>query len=110
MVNEIKVTNMIMSGKLPFKKINYEKIISESDLKWFIPCNENQVQMISTQFKKKNEKTRRNKQRCVYITVWNSGAINITGLTSIEEGEKYFKIIKKEIKKINEKQKKKEEK
>ena len=99
---DLRVTNVICSGWLPIKKkLNFRSIIINSKLIWFVATPDYCTPILSTRFLREKAKSNvRKKQKQVYISLWTSGAINMTGLKSLQEGKKYYKIIEKELKRL----------
>lgn len=100
--NTMKITNMVVSGRLPLKKkINYSTIVKKSKLLWQI-ANEDVSPILSIRFYREKKKLNVHKKRkSVYASIWNSGAINIVGVKSLSEAEKYYTIIFKELLRID---------
>jgi len=102
MKNNLKVSNMIMSGRIPvkrkFKIEEVNKLINR--LNWFLPREDNI--MFSKQFKyrKKVELNVHKQQKNPYVSIWYSGAIVIVGLRSKKEGNEIYDLVIKDLKQI----------
>jgi len=101
MKNNLKIVNMIVSGKIPLKKRMTTKDQSNIIMKcdWFSP-RENMT-MISKQFdyRKKKMLNVHKKQKNPYVTVWCSGAIVIVGLKNRKEANDIHDLVIKDLKK-----------
>jgi hypothetical protein len=102
--NKLKITNIIMTGRLPVKhKLDFSKIIMNSKYKWFIATPENSTPICSTRFMREEENKNVFKHtKQIYISLWNSGAINFCGLKSFKEGYKYYNLIQTELRRLKE--------
>jgi TATA-box binding protein (TBP) (component of TFIID and TFIIIB) len=97
----LKVQNMVFTGKLPFKrKFTYDelnRLIHEGMMNWNIINEE-----ISPRLQARIEKeglTVTNKKRTACISVWCSGAVNIAGVTSKKEAQRYCELAFEDIRK-----------
>ncbi len=88
-VIELKISNIVMHGKLPFKHKPRESelrhLINNSNLFWNL-TNEEITPLLTIYFEK------------TYVSVLSSGAVHMAGLKSIEDGHKYCSIILHELK------------
>ena len=102
-MNKLRITNIIMTGKLPIvNRLNFKNIIQNSKYVWFIPTPETCTQVCSTKFLREDGVNVAKHRKCVYISLWASGSINLVGLKSFKEGYKYYDLILKELKRIGE--------
>jgi len=101
MKNNLRIVNLIVSGKIPIKRkfklteVNY--LINNLD--WFSP-REDQI-MFSKQYnyRKKKILNVHKKQKNPYVTIWFSGAIVIVGLKNKKEGNEIYDLVIKDLKK-----------
>ena len=101
MKSNLKVVNLIVSGKIPLKrklKVNeFDKLILKCG--WFLPREK--MILLSKQFnyRKKVELNVHKKQKNPYVTIWFSGAIIIVGLKNKKEASDIYDLVIKDIKK-----------
>ena len=86
----LRVSNLVMSGKIPLDhKLDFGDFISRLD-GWFV-VNEELSPIVQKRYERQDgTRPRRHhyRRRCsVTVSIWPSGAINIVGLRSVEEGE-----------------------
>jgi len=90
----LKISNMVISGRMPFKhKLKYKEIcniIRKSDLNWSI-INEEISPIIRRFAEKSNYITVRKKKGNQHVSIWTSGAIVITGITTKSEANFLYK-------------------
>jgi len=99
---DLRIVNIICSGRLPIKKkLDFKKIIQKSKFIWQV-CNEEISPILSTRFYRTDEERLnvQKKKKSIYVSVWYSGAINIVGVLSLEEAEKYYNKVVSELKRI----------
>ena len=77
------------------------KIVKESNFHWVIN-NENISPILSTKFPRedKTDLNLNKKVKNVCVNIWFTGAVNIVGVLSLEEAQKYFDIVLAEIQRI----------
>ena len=97
----LRVTNMVVSGKIPTKKkLDYGFIIERSKFLWLLR-NEDMSPILSVRFERESkEKNVHKKTKSVYISLWPSGAINLVGVRSLQEAKKFYEKITKELLRI----------
>jgi len=101
-MNELKiplrVTNIVMTGKLPIDhKLDFRKFIASLD-GWQV-INEHMSPIVQKSYIR-NDGTiarRTNRKSRVSVAIWTSGALNITGLRSLEEGREILNKAVKEM-------------
>lgn len=100
MVDETRIVSILATAKLPLtSKLKFNDIIDESNLDWII-LNEDRSPMLNVNFMLP-EKTASGKPRKVNIAVWAGGHVTINGAVSKEECDNYFRIVCKELRRIN---------
>jgi len=103
MKNNLKVVNMVVSGKIPIKKPMslkiFEKLIDKYN--WFLPREDNI--MLSKQFNYRKLKALNvhKRQKNPYVTIWCSGSIIIVGLKNRQEANDIYNFVIKELKSIS---------
>lgn len=103
MMNNLRVCNLIVSGKLPIKKDKItQKQVDELIFKcgWFLPREDNIMFSKQYNYRKKGILNVHKKQKNPYVTVWFSGSIVIVGLKSRKEGNDIYDLVIKDFKKI----------
>lgn len=100
MKNNLRIVNMIVSGKIPLKKRMTTKNQSDMIMRcdWFSPRED--MIMISKQFnyRKKKILNVHKKQKNPYVTIWCSGAIVIVGLKNRKEANDIYDLVIKNLK------------
>ena len=87
MERNLKVSNVVVTGKIPLKKqLDYKKIIQKSRWLWQIN-NEEMSPILSVRFIKKGDNVHK-KRKSAYVSIRHSGAINIVGVLSMKEALK----------------------
>ena len=100
MKDNLRITNLIVTGDLPFKqRLDYKKIIKKSALNWEIN-NEDMSPILSVRFYRENGINVHKRRKCIYSSIWHSGKINIVGLRSMKEAKETYNKIVDELKKI----------
>lgn len=102
MKNNLRISNIVMTGKLPFKRKLKESETNKLCLKGdYIVINEDNspIFMKRMPIRKVKELSVHNKEKGVTCFIWTSGAINITGAITIEEGNKGYELVMKDIRK-----------
>ncbi|MFH1327052.1 MAG: hypothetical protein ABIH59_02915 [archaeon] len=98
MTNNLKITNIAVTGKMPFEgKLNEKEInrlIMRGELGWME--NDEKHPMLSAVIRKEN--SIKNKQ--IYFAIWPTGTINIVGITRKKEAEQIYEIVFNEIKNL----------
>lgn len=93
---EIKISNMVVTGKFLFKKFlcfeEIEKLIDKSYFGWDI-VNQETTPQLSTYIIRED-------QTKIYFQLWHTGKFYMTGLQSEKEVKIYFREILKELKKL----------
>lgn len=105
MKNNLKITNICMSGRLPLKKKRVStdqfcKLINNCE--WFdVGLGENYAPRFSKKFliRKKKEMSVHNKEKGPYVTIFALGGIIIVGLKSKAEGKRVYDLVIKDLKK-----------
>ena len=104
MIKGFKICNIVFSGRMPFKRklINPEisRLIEESKLNWQL-INEEVSPIIRRFVEKKKTITNSGKRGNAHISIWASGAIIVTGVTSRKEAEEHYKATIKDIKRFS---------
>ena len=97
----LRISNVVCTGKLPFnKKINFAKIVKKSNFDWVI-VNEEICPILQVFFLRKEKDLNVHiKRKRICISIWYSGAVNIVGVLSLAEAQKYYDKVTIEIKKI----------
>jgi len=101
--NNLRISNMVFTGKLPFvKKFNEaerERLINKAD---FMIVNEENSPILSKRIPlRKNPKLSvHNKEKQPYVSIWYTGAINIVGVISRKEADEVYEIVLKDIKRV----------
>lgn len=105
MKNNLKIANIVMSGRIPLKKErigikDFILLINKCD--WMdMSLGENYGSRFSKKFyiRKQKEMSVRNKEKQPYVTLFNLGGIIIVGLRSKKEGDEVYDLVIKDIKK-----------
>ena len=96
----LRVSNVVMTGKIPIDhKFNFADFITGLD-GWFI-INEELSPIAQKQYERHDGTTSRryhNRRKCrISVSIWPSGAINIVGLRTTQEGEETLKKVINEL-------------
>jgi hypothetical protein len=100
MTNNLKITNMTLTGSMPFdyklneKEIN--KLVLEGELRWI---NMEKPMLLSIEIKKEGINAH-GKEKRVHVSVWPTGSITIVGATKKKEAEEIYEKVLYEIKKL----------
>lgn len=103
MENNLKVSNMVFTGRLPFKrKLKTEethKLVTNFD---YFCVNEECSPIFGKRIKirEKISYSVHHKEKQPYVSIWCSGAIIITGVVSKNEANKIYDIVISELKKF----------
>lgn len=97
-MGELRVVNINMIGKLPYSSFNYTEIIKKSRLV-FTAFTEQCDTKLRTRFPLGINNIH-GEPRFVEIAISPKGNVFLAGLTTVEDGQKYFKIIQKEFERI----------
>ncbi len=104
MKNNLKIVNLIVSGKIPIKKRFTNNQVADLINKcgWFSPREDNIL--FSKQFDyRKPQMNVHKKQKNPYVTIWFSGAIVIVGLRSKKEANDIYDLVINDLNKIKKK-------
>lgn len=98
----MKVSNIVLTGKMPFKHFlrsnEMVKILEKSTLNWDI-VNQDSSPMLIVRFKKNGlNKLKKVKQSC--LSIWHSGNMMIAGVETIAEGKRNCLRVLNDLKKI----------
>jgi hypothetical protein len=101
---KMRVTNMSFSGKIPLaaklSREDIERLIKRGHLGWML-VNEEQSPILSAEVPKPDGSlNKRGEPKKGYVSVWNSGAINIIGVTSENEAETIYSMVMEDIKRL----------
>ena len=102
MKNNLRVSNMVITGKMPFKKKLNEAERKRLVLKggyFLINEDTSPIFMKKMQIRKKVIISVHNKQKIPVAFIWTSGAINIVGVLNKKEGDIIYGLVMKDIKK-----------
>ncbi len=94
---------MVFTGKMPFKRKLKLEEINKLIFRWnWMSVNEDISPMISKKIKirDKIKLSVHKKEKQPYVSVWNSGSINIVGVVSRKEANQVYDIVVKEIKRV----------
>ena len=81
----LRVTNIVMTGRIPIEhKFDFADFIR--NLEGWLIINEEISPIIQKQFHRKTISHRTHRRHNITVSIWPSGAINIVGLRSVEEG------------------------
>jgi len=93
MKNNLKISNIVFTGRMPFKhKLTFDEecnLIKKSNLNWQL-INEECSPIIRRFVEKKGLSIRKRKKNS-HVSIWTSGAIVITGVTSKKEADEHYK-------------------
>jgi len=92
----LRITNMVLTGKLPFSEIDICKVIKKSKFCWII-LREDISPILQTRIEKPGL-TSTGKKKCAAISLFRSGTINIVGVISKGEADKYYDMIVRDLK------------
>lgn len=104
MKNNLKVSNICMHGRLPFKrKLTHEEANKLIQSGQWICNNEENSPLLQRRFnvREKAEYSVHNKLKQPHVSLTHTGAIIIVGLKTIKEGYHVYDLVVKEIKKIS---------
>ena len=102
MKNNLRISNIVFTGKMPFKKkYNEEEKKRLCERAGYIVVNEENSPILSKSvpIRNKEELSVHGKVKQPYVSIWFSGAINIVGVISVKEANKVYEIVMKDIKK-----------
>jgi len=107
MKNNLKVSNLVMSGRLPLKKERisvkeFDKLILKYD--WEdVSFGENYAPRFSKKFyiRKKKEFSVHHKEKAPHVTIFALGGIIIVGLKNKKEANIVYDLVIKDIIKVN---------
>jgi len=101
MKNNLKVVNMIVSGKIPIKRRFNQKDVSKliNNANWFSPRRDDILFSKQFNYRKIKILNVHKKQKNPYVTLWYSGAIVIVGLKNRKEANDIYELVIKDIKK-----------
>jgi len=97
-MGELRVVNINMVGKLHYENLNFDEIIKKSKL-IFTSLPEQCDTKLRTRFPLGILNVH-GEERYAEIAISPKGNVFLAGLTSIDDGYKYFKIIEEELKRI----------
>jgi len=106
MKNNLKISNIVMSGRIPLKKERISNKIFDlliTRCNWIdVAMGENYGSRFSKKFyiRKEKEMNVHNKEKQPYVTIFALGGIIIVGLKSKEEGDQVYELVIKDIKKV----------
>jgi len=107
MRNNLKIKNIVMSGRIPLKKERISCKIFDLLIKrcgWMdMSIWENYGSRFSKKFyiRKKIEKSVHGKEKQPYVTIFALGGIIIVGLKNKKEADVVYDLVIKDIKKVN---------
>lgn len=103
MKNNLRISNMVFTGKMPFKRkmreIETQRLVMKGS--YFVINEEVSPIFMKKMCIRKNPELsvhKKLKQPCAFI--WTSGSINITGLLNRQEANKVYDLVMKDIKKF----------
>jgi len=100
--NNLKIVNMIVSGKLPVKRRfsneDVEKLIN--DCGWFLPREDNIMFSKQFDYRKDGKLNVHKKQKNPYVSIWFSGSIVIVGLKNRKEVNDIYDLVIEDIKSL----------
>ena len=100
-MNNLKITNMAMNGRMPFEhKLNEKEInnlIMNGALGWM---NIQEKPMVISIDIEKEGLNARGKRKKIHVSLWPTGAIIIVGITKKKEADEIYEIVFNEIKKL----------
>ena len=103
MKNNLRISNMIFTGRIwegvKLNEAEVKRLIFKGTLNWMM-INEDVSPIISAHIDRpKKELSVHRKQKCFYVSIWTSGAINIVGVRSRKEANEVYDKVFKDIKK-----------
>jgi len=102
MNENLKVANMIVSGMLPLNRALHESevrnLIKFSKNFWTI-VNEEMSPIFQLSIERE-ELTKSNRKKRMVASIWNSGKINIVGVTNIEEAQRLYDLACEDLKRF----------
>jgi len=103
MKNNLKISNIVFTGRLPFKRKLKREEIDKLIIKfnWFY-INEEISPILSKKIKirEKREFSVQRKEKQPHVSIWSSGAINIVGVVSRKEANQVYDLVIKDLKKV----------
>lgn len=101
MKQKLKISNIVFSGRMPFfhkiREMELINLIIKSNLNWQL-INE-EMSPIIRRFVEKEGLSNAGRKKNAHISIWTSGAIVITGVTSRKEAMEYYNETIKDLKK-----------
>jgi len=98
----LKVSNMVCSGKLSVSKaLDFKSIISKSGFMWQV-LNEDMSPCLNVKFNKNENRVRGSRKKCSCVSIWATGSIIITGVTSLDEAKSVLNKVVFELERIGE--------
>ena len=105
MKNNLKVVNIVMTGKIPINRTlsvkDYDNLINKFN--WFeVSRGENLASRFSKRFniRKTKEISVCHKEKQPYVTLFHLGGIIMVGLKTKKEGHQIYDLVIKELKKV----------
>ena len=105
MKNNLKIKNIVMSGRIPLKRHlsikDFTKLIYDHG--WFeVSIGENLASKFSKRFyiREKKEISVHHKEKAPYVTLFHKGGIILVGLKSKKEGDLVYDLVLRELKKV----------
>ena len=102
MSDNLRITNMVLSGKAPFKRRlsdkDMEGVVTNGRLHWEVHC-ENTSPILMARIKK-DGLTLYGKAKHACVSFWVGGAVNIVGVTSRKEAECYYAAALQDIRRL----------
>lgn len=95
----LRITNMVCSGKLPFSKLPIREVILKSKLTWQL-INAMTSPILQTRFYRDEGTNLHRKKKSICVSIWWTGSINIVGILSFEEAKEYYDLIVKDLKEV----------
>jgi len=102
MKNNLRVSNMVMTGRIPFKrKLKLDetnKLIQR--LNWIIINEECSPILQKKILRGETKLSVHHKEKGMLLCLWASGAVNITGIITRKEGNKGYEKIISDLRKV----------
>lgn len=94
----LEVITMALRAKLPLRNVDFNKLIQKSKFYWQV-VNENVTPICITRLDPQKRDLFPNGGN-IRVTIWKSGAVNIAGVKSKQEGRKVHTLILEDLEEL----------
>lgn len=98
MKDNLRVVNVIATGKIPTKKrIDFERLFKRSKMLWEI-VNEDISPICMTRILRgKKDLNAQGKRKAISVAIWATGTVNICGSRSLKDARKAYNKVVREL-------------